>query len=289
VQSFSSRYGLVVGGYGPGYSELREVDVVSHSGVCSDAVSRLPGQISRYLGDVSGLAEYVDNGVLFCRHTECWRLDLHKNLWNRTASLKYERSSGVSVEVGGRMVVLGGNPGEDALEIYHPTTREWTLRTDLKLREPRYSFCAAPINSSSLLVAGGWNGDKPLASVELLDLETGAWTSAPPLPHPSYGHACLHTEIRGRDGIMVTGGALTGRKVLFYDLVDKVWSELPDLIYRTDGHKLISIEGVPTVFGWENIQQFDGTRWRMSELGLHHSRSAFAVASVPGHLLPVCS
>ena len=40
----------------------------------------------------------------------------------------------MSVEVGGRMVVLGGNPGEDALEIYHPTTREWTLRNTKLLK-----------------------------------------------------------------------------------------------------------------------------------------------------------
>ena len=25
-----------------------------------------------------------------------------------------------------------------------------------------------------------------------------------------------------------------------------------------DGHKLILVEGIPTLFSWENIEQFDG-------------------------------
>ena len=66
------------------------------------------------------------------------------------------------------------------------------------------------VNSSTLVVVGGWDGEQPMASVQLLNLDQGTWTPSVPLPQPSYGHACLHTEIHGREGIMVTGGALTG-------------------------------------------------------------------------------
>ena len=38
VQSLSSNYGLVLGGYGPGYEELREVEVVRHNKVCRDVI-----------------------------------------------------------------------------------------------------------------------------------------------------------------------------------------------------------------------------------------------------------
>ena len=38
VQSLSSNYGLVLGGYGPGYEELREVEVVRHNEVCRDVI-----------------------------------------------------------------------------------------------------------------------------------------------------------------------------------------------------------------------------------------------------------
>ena len=66
------------------------------------------------------------------------------------------------------------------------------------------------VNSSALLVIGGWSEDGPMASVEMLDLDTGKWRSLTAMASPRYGHACLHTEVGGRDGIMVTGGALTG-------------------------------------------------------------------------------
>ena len=38
VQSLSSNYGLVLGGYGPGYEELRKVEVVRHNKVCPDVI-----------------------------------------------------------------------------------------------------------------------------------------------------------------------------------------------------------------------------------------------------------
>ena len=38
VQSLSSRYAIVLGGYGPGYSELKRVEVVKHDKVCQNAI-----------------------------------------------------------------------------------------------------------------------------------------------------------------------------------------------------------------------------------------------------------
>ena len=107
VQSLSSNYGLVLGGYGPGYEELRKVEVVKHNKVCPDAIrqvwsdemhnwrsgiifefvqllasflikacpykfifsSDVPMENRRFLGDISGMAEFVGNdSVIFCRH-----------------------------------------------------------------------------------------------------------------------------------------------------------------------------------------------------------------------------
>ena len=63
VQSLSSRYAVVLGGYGPGYTELSMVEVVRHDRVCKNIISDLPPALARFLGDVSGLAEFVDNKV----------------------------------------------------------------------------------------------------------------------------------------------------------------------------------------------------------------------------------
>ncbi len=63
---------------------------------------------------------------------------------------------------------------------------------------------------------------------------------------------------------------------------------MPDLMYRMDGHKMVMVEGIPTVFSWEHVEQFDGKEWINSDLRLTKSRSAFAVTNVPGHLIKDC-
>ena len=63
VQSLSSKYAVVLGGYGPGYTELVEVEVVKHDKVCRNIIADIPPDLARFLGDVSGLAEFVDNKV----------------------------------------------------------------------------------------------------------------------------------------------------------------------------------------------------------------------------------
>jgi hypothetical protein len=47
---------------------------------------------------------------------------------------------------------------------------------------------------------------------------------------------------------------------------------MPSLPFRTDGHKMVLVEGIPTVFSWERIEQFDGKEWRSTDLRLSRSR-----------------
>lgn len=90
VQTLSSRYAIVLGGYGPGYTELSQVrpltrhtshvtrytshvtrdtlhvaqvEVVTHDRVCHGAVADIPPALARFLGDVSGVAEFVGEKV----------------------------------------------------------------------------------------------------------------------------------------------------------------------------------------------------------------------------------
>ena len=95
-------------------------------------------------------------------------------------------------------------------------------------------------------------------------------------------------ELAGEEGVLVSGGALTGADVDFYDIKTGKWKSMPSLMYRIDGHKMVLIEGIPTIFSWEHIEQFDGKQWINAELKLSQSRSAFAVTTVPGHLVRGC-
>ena len=120
------------------------------------------------------------------------------------------------MSLGDRMVVIGGRGAQSGitasqLELYDPEEDVWNVRDDLALEVGRFSFCAIPLNSSSLMVLGGWSSSgQPLASAEILDLDTGSWRPGPQLTRPRYGHTCLLTEMGGRQGVMVAGGALTG-------------------------------------------------------------------------------
>lgn len=74
------------------------------------------------------------------------------------------------------------------------------------------------MNQTALLVVGGYTKGGAIASVELLDTETGRWQKMADLPKKRYGHSCLLMELQGRDGVLVSGGALTGKEVDFLDL-----------------------------------------------------------------------
>ena len=137
------------------------------------------------------------------------------------------------------MVVIGGQgpDGEGGLvssqvEIYDPEKDEWTMRDDYVLDEGRFSFCAVPINSTSLMVLGGWGSSGPLSSVKVLDLETGEWSEGETMRRPRYGHTCLMTELGGRPGVMVAGGVLSGKIVEFLDINTGKWEEIASTNYK---------------------------------------------------------
>lgn len=180
---------------------------------------------------------------MFCRHSACWRLDLSTNTWSRAASLQQERDQAASVALGeGRMLVVGGQ-GEQGgqvattqVEIYSAANDSWTLRPDLALPEGRFSFCAVALSPQSVMVLGGWGGEGgragPLSQVSVLDLETAQWRPGPALTTPRYGHTCLLTELAGRRGVLVAGGALTGKQVEFLDLQTNSWEDIAPTNYR---------------------------------------------------------
>jgi len=234
----------------------------------------------------------VDDKVIYCRHASCWSLTLPFNKWVPAASLHIERDQAASVSLPGAMVVIGGIGRAEVaqmLEVYNTTLDTWTVREDLSVNPGRSSFCATPINDTALMVLGGWGeDDTPLDSVKILDIQSGMWEDGPSLPSPRYGHTCLLTEVAGTQGIMVAGGALSGKQVDFLDLENQEWRTLPELNYNIDGHKLMLVEGVPTMFSWENIEMFDGQSWILQPFRLSESRSAFTVTSVPGHLVTGC-
>ena len=89
----------------------------------------------------------------------------------------------------------------------------------------------------------------------------------------------------------------------FIEQMDTKWSWLKVSIFQNSDCYLSSfhilslfflhiffsfLKGIPTVFSWEHIEQFDGKKWVDAPFRLNESRSAFAVTTVPGHLVRGC-
>ena len=125
----------------PGYKELRHVEVVKHDKVCSGVIKDVPVESGRFLGDVSGMAEYVNGSVVFCRHSSCWRLDVARNSWQKVGGFQTIRDRASSLTVGDQMLVLGGRDptGSDLIsfEVYDEKDRSWKAVPEWEMAQGR--------------------------------------------------------------------------------------------------------------------------------------------------------
>ena len=64
--------------------------MVKHDKICSGVIKDVPTESGRFLGDISGMAEYLNGSVIFCRHKSCWRLDVARNSWSKVNELHIE-------------------------------------------------------------------------------------------------------------------------------------------------------------------------------------------------------
>jgi hypothetical protein len=109
--------------------------------------------------------------------------------------------------IDGRVLVVGGwGSGQvlSSVEIYDPAAR--TTRAAAPLLTPRRGHTATLLADGRVLVVGGQMGSEgraTLASTEIFDPRTGAWTVASTLPLARTGH----TAVVLRDGrVLVAGG-----------------------------------------------------------------------------------
>ncbi|HXI42998.1 MAG TPA: kelch repeat-containing protein [Bryobacteraceae bacterium] len=84
----------------------------------------------------------------------------------------------------GEVLVAGGNNNTDgylsSAELYNPSTAKWTLTGSMTVQ--RGGHDAVLLQNGQVLVAGGLNASgginaRPLASAELYNPSTGAWTA----------------------------------------------------------------------------------------------------------------
>src|SRR5690349_12913234 len=118
--------------------------------------------------------------------------------WKTEPAMTHARSAHAIASTGSAIFVVGGTGASESstevkpvLEIERFDGKSWSVVTELPnegLNAP-----AAVIFEKHLWVIGGFGttSNVPVANVRVLDLETSAWSDAPPLPAPRGGHAAI--------------------------------------------------------------------------------------------------
>lgn len=129
--------------------------------------------------------------------------------WSKVASLVTGRVKHTATLLrNGNVLIVGGldraNNALTSTEIYNPSTKRWTPAGSL--RTARLDHTATLLSSGKVLVAGGLHAPFPagsLASAELYDATTNAWSAAAPMIASRRGHtATLLADGR----VLVVGG-----------------------------------------------------------------------------------
>jgi hypothetical protein len=142
----------------------------------------------------------------------------------------------------GRILVIGGvksgmlrSAQTDSAEIYEPETDRWENAGRMEVG--RSDHAATLLPSGEVLITGGYNGSRILASVEVFEPAVGAWSSAPSL---NIARA-RHTATLLPDGrVLVAGGAGENGVALataeLFDPPTRTWALQPPMSMDREGH-----------------------------------------------------
>jgi N-acetylneuraminic acid mutarotase len=163
----------------------------------------------------------------------------------------------------GRLVVVGGYRGPglagatDAVQVYDPASRTWTLAAPLP--SPRGAPAAAVVNGR-LIVVGGARDGASLADVAAYDAAADAWTVLAPMPtaRDHLGVAVVDGRLHavgGRDGSR--DFALAVHEV--YEPEGDRWSVAAPMPTGRSGHAVAVLDGCLYALGGEgNPRARDG-------------------------------
>ena len=124
-----------------------------------------------------------------------------------------------------------------------PKAPSWATTGDMTT--PRSDFAAVPLLDGKVLVVGGRDGDKNLASAELYDPATGTWTTTGSMASHAGSFAYLGhmTATLLRDGkVLVAGGRDSNRDSLasaeLYDPATGTWTATGSMLTPRAGHSV---------------------------------------------------
>jgi N-acetylneuraminic acid mutarotase len=173
--------------------------------------------------------------------------DPRTGTWTTTGSMRSGRGYHTAMLLGdGTVLVFGGisvagGPGEDievaSAELYDPRTGSWSATGSMS--EARTGGASTVLPDGRVLVAGGWGSTEPfgpkLASAELYDPVTGAWTATGSMSERRHGHSAT---LLPNGTVLVTGGNDAGRlkSAELFDPATGTWTTTGSLPEPFGGH-----------------------------------------------------
>ncbi|XP_059097535.1 influenza virus NS1A-binding protein homolog [Tigriopus californicus] len=282
--------GLVIGGFGGGIT----IEAITADAICQAPIPEAP------TGNIEGwVSEVMDNEIWLCGgsdlnfRAECYSIPISGGNWKEQASLQKAREYASSFVMGDQMVILGGyndrNGWLDEVERYDPVSKTWEVMTDWTLPRKLFNLCALPMDDTHIIIAGGNEYDQAYRDlVDILDITTGVWESAEPLPFGRAAHDCINYELEGEKGLLMTGGCTDAcqnhaNETLFFSYTDRSWTILAELNEKKMGHKMTWLDGQVAVIGGYrdsligNVEVFDGIEWTVRSDSLTFARWAFGL------------
>jgi N-acetylneuraminic acid mutarotase len=182
-----------------------------------------------------------------------WSYDPATDSWTTLASMPEMRTAGAAVSLGDYIYIVGGwGIGTTYATLrYDPATNSWA--TLAPLNQQREHTNAVAYGGRIYALAGRWEEDGDLKSVEIYDPATDTWTMGPAMRDARAGHAAAvvgeHIYVIGGELIMtrypeelVTSGEV-------YDPAVNRWVERFELPQAVHGVSAVTVDGVLYMIG----------------------------------------
>ena len=125
-------------------------------------------------------------------------------------------------------MICGGWAGSRHSECYHhnKASNSWTFLTNMTTQ--RSSSASVPVNGK-LLVLGGWDGDKTLATTEYISPSGDASQPGPDLPAPRSSHCAVKLS---SGQVMLLGGYPDRKSAIIFHTESETFDQsLPPMLY----------------------------------------------------------
>jgi N-acetylneuraminic acid mutarotase len=182
------------------------------------------------------------------------RYDIRRDRWQRAEPMPIAVNHPAVTSHDGFLYVYGGytdssfGPVTGALQRFEPRRGRWAL---LPVSPTPRAAAGLAARGGKLYAVGGAAG-RALTTLEVYDVATRRWRSAPSMRTPREHIAAIATG----DGVYVLGGHSSAGEldtVERFDPERRRWSRLPHLRQARSGFAAVTVRGRPIAFGGEEL------------------------------------